>query len=59
MFVELDIENISLVIQNEDEYGTPLSRLTFNKMSLNMKQKEFDMDVEINIENLDGSYYYL
>jgi hypothetical protein len=37
MFVELDIENISLVIQNEDEYGTPLSRLTFNKMSLNMK----------------------
>lgn len=55
----MDIENISLIIQNDDEYGSPLSRITLNKMRLEMNQRKFDMDLKVEIQSLDGSYYFL
>ena len=37
MTVQLDLENLSLIVQNDDKFGSPLSRITLNKMRVSVE----------------------
>ena len=59
MRIQLDMENMSLFIQNDDELGTPLARVTLNKMRIETVKKQYSMNITIHIQHMDGSFYYL
>ena len=59
MEIQVDMENMSLFIQNDDELGTPLARVTLNKMRIAVTKRQYGMDINVFIQFMDGSFYYL